>query len=139
MAVLKEGPLLAPPSTARQAVIYSGDTYNWVEVASHDLGPDGSSNLISFRRRMNRLAEMASITGCTIVVGADEAGASYGILGKLGLLICRLSSSEAESLENISLRVRELVKSLVHSQAVDCGLASSNSKRASPPDYSIIT
>jgi hypothetical protein len=28
---------------------------------------------------------------------------------------------------------------LVHSQAVDCGLASSNSKRASPPDYSIIT
>ena len=90
---------LAAPTAASAVAVYVRGERDWSEDKRHSFSLPGGAGLSELREQMHALA--ANLGDCRIVVGAEDHGAPYGVLDKLGFYICMMDRFEAEALEGV--------------------------------------
>ena len=90
---------LAAPTAASTVAVYVRGEQNWNEDTRHGFRLTQGAGLAELREQMQGLA--ANLGACRIVVGAEDHGAPYGVLDKMGFYICMMDRFEAEALEGV--------------------------------------
>ena len=119
---------LAAPTAASAVAVYVRGERDWSEDKRHSFSlPDGAG-LSELREQMHALA--ANLGDCRIVVGAEDHGAPYGVLDKLGFYICMMDRFEAEALEGVRKGVLAAVQQATRPQ---CGMLPTSRPREIAP------
>lgn len=119
---------LAAPTAASAVAVYVRGERDWSEDKRHSFSLTSGAGLSELREQMQTLA--ANLGDCRIVVGAEDHGAPYGVLDKLGFYICMMDRFEAEALEGVRKGVLAAVQQATRPQ---CGmLPTSRPKEIAP-------
>ena len=110
------GALAAPTAASAVAVYVRGD-YDWSEDVRHSFNLSQGAGLAELREQMHALAD--NLGACRIVVGAEDHGAPYGVLDKMGFYICMMDRFEAEALDGVRKGVLAAVQQATRPQ---CGM-----------------
>ena len=119
---------LAAPTAASAVAVYVRGERDWSEDKRHSFSLPGGAGLSELREQMHALA--ANLGDCRIVVGAEDHGAPYGVLDKLGFYICMMDRFEAEALEGVRKGVLAAVQQATRPQ---CGMLSTSRPREIAP------
>ena len=109
------------------AVYVRGEKY-WSEDKRHGFSLTDGGGLAELREQMHALAD--NLTACRIVVGAEDHGAPYGVLDKMGFYICMMDRFEAEALDGVRKGVLAAVQQATRPQ---CGMLASSRPREIAP------
>lgn len=119
---------LAAPTAASAVAVYVRGERDWSEDKRHSFSLPGGAGLSELREQMHTLA--ANLGDCRIVVGAEDHGAPYGVLDKLGFYICMMDRFEAEALEGVRKGVLAAVQQVTRPQ---CGMLPTSRPREIAP------
>ena len=119
---------LAAPTAASAVAVYVRGERDWSEDKRHSFSLPGGAGLSELREQMHALA--ANLGDCRIVVGAEDHGAPYGVLDKLGFYICMMDRFEAEALEGVRMGVLAAVQQATRPQ---CGMLPTSRPREIAP------
>lgn len=119
---------LAAPTAASMVAVYVRDEQGWSEDRRHGFRLAHGAGLAELREQMQALA--ANLGACRIVVGAEDHGAPYGVLDKMGFYICMMDRFEAEALEGVRKGVLAAVQQATRPQ---CGMLPSSRPRETAP------
>ena len=119
---------LAAPTAASAVAVYVRGERDWSEDKRHSFSLPGGTGLSELREQMHALA--ANLGDCRIVVGAEDHGAPYGVLDKLGFYICMMDRFEAEALEGVHKGVLAAVQQATRPQ---CGMLPTSRPREIAP------
>lgn len=119
---------LAAPTAASAVAVYVRGERDWSEDKRHSFSLPGGAGLSELREQMHALA--ANLGDCRIVVGAEDHGAPYGVLDKLGFYICMMDRFEAEALEGVRKGVLAAVQQATRPQ---CGMLPTSRPREIAP------
>lgn len=119
---------LAAPTAASTVAVYVRGERDWSEDKRHSFSLPGGAGLSELREQMHALA--ANLGDCRIVVGAEDHGAPYGVLDKLGFYICMMDRFEAEALEGVRKGVLAAVQQATRPQ---CGMLPTSRPREIAP------
>lgn len=119
---------LAAPTAATTVAVYVRDEQNWNEHTRHGFSLTQGAGLAELREQMQGLA--ANLGPCRIVVGAEDHGAPYGVLDKMGFYICMMDRFEAEALEGVRKGVLAAVQQATRPQ---CGMLAGSRPREIAP------
>ena len=120
---------LAAPTAASAVAVYVRGERDWSEDKRHSFSLPGGAGLSELREQMHALA--ANLGDCRIVVGAEDHGAPYGVLDKLGFYICMMDRFEAEALEGVRKGVLAAVQQATRPQ---CGMLPTSRPREIAPE-----
>ena len=119
---------LAAPTAASAVAVYVRGERDWSEDKRHSFSLPGGAGLSELREQMHALA--ANLGDCRIVIGAEDHGAPYGVLDKLGFYICMMDRFEAEALEGVRKGVLAAVQQATRPQ---CGMLPTSRPREIAP------
>ena len=119
---------LAAPTAASAVAVYVRGERDWSEDKRHSFSLTSGAGLSELREQMQTLA--ANLGDCRIVVGAEDHGAPYGVLDKLGFYICMMDRFEAEALEGVRKGVLAAVQQATRPQ---CGMLPTSRPREIAP------
>ena len=119
---------LAAPTAASAVAVYVRSENDWSEDKRHSFSLTSGAGLTELREQMQTLA--ANLGDCRIVIGAEDHGAPYGVLDKLGFYICMMDRFEAEALEGVRKGVLAAVQQATRPQ---CGMLPSSRPREIAP------
>ncbi len=119
---------LAAPTAASTVAVYVRGEYDWSEDIRHGFSLPHGAGLTELREQMHTLAD--NLGACRIVVGAEDHGAPYGVLDKMGFYICMMDRFEAEALDGVRKGVLAAVQQAARPQ---CGMLPSSRPREIAP------
>lgn len=119
---------LAAPTAASAVAVYVRGERDWSEDKIHSFSLTSGAGLSELREQMQTLA--ANLGDCRIVVGAEDHGAPYGVLDKLGFYICMMDRFETEALEGVRKGVLAAVQQATRPQ---CGMLPTSRPREIAP------
>ena len=122
-----QGALAAPTAASAVAVYVRGEN-DWSEDKRHVFSLTDGGGLAQLREQMHALAE--NLGACRIVVGAEDHGAPYGVLDKMGFYICMMDRFEPMALEGVRKGVLAAVQQTTKPQ---CGMLPGSRPREIAP------
>ena len=119
---------LAAPTAATTVAVYVRGEQGWSEDKRHGFSLTSGAGLTELREQMHALA--GNLGDCRIVVGAEDHGAPYGVLDKMGFYICMMDRFELMALEGVRKGVLAAVQQAVRPQ---CGMLPTSRPREIAP------
>lgn len=119
---------LAAPLSASGITVYVRGQEEWSEDRRHGFRLAQGAGLAELREQMHALAD--NLGACRIVVGAEDHGAPYGVLDKLGFYVCMMDRFDPLALDGVRKGVLAAVQQAARPQ---CGLLPTSRPREIAP------